>query len=104
LSYFHDTHTKKDDGEKEVKTAKQKLVEYMELCSKNEFCKVEMPTEGSKLCFNKHHKQLRILYSIHCDFECLTVKMNNKQTNKTTKYQYHIPSQFGLYIVSDDAK
>jgi hypothetical protein len=104
LSYFHDTHTKKDNGDKEVKTAKQKLHEHMELCSKNEFCKVEMPTEGSKLFFNKHHKQLRIPYSIHCDFECLTVKMNDKQTNNTTKYQHHVPSQFGLYIVSDDAK
>jgi hypothetical protein len=63
LSYFHDTHTKKDNGDKEVKTAKQKLVEHMELCSKNEFCKVEMPTKGSKLFFNEHHKQLRIPYS-----------------------------------------
>jgi hypothetical protein len=86
LFYFHDTHIKKNSGEKDVKTAKQKLYEHMELCSKNEFCKVEMPTERSKLFFNKHHKQLRIPYSIYCDFECLTVKMNTKQTNKTTKY------------------
>jgi hypothetical protein len=104
LSYFHDTHLKKDNGEKDVKTAKQKLVEHMELCSKNEFCKVEMPTKGSKLFFNKHHKQLRIPYSIHCDFEGLIVKMNGKQTNKTSKYQHHVPSQFGLYVVSDDEK
>jgi hypothetical protein len=104
LSYFYDTHTKKDSGEKDVKTAKQKLYEHMKLCSKNEICKVEMPTEGSKLFFNKYHKQLRILYFIHCDFECLTVKMNGKQTNKTTKYQHHVPSQFGLYVISDDTK
>jgi hypothetical protein len=104
LSYFYDTHTKKDSGEKEVKTAKQKLVEHLELRSKNEFCKVEMPTKGSKLFFNKHHKQLRILYSICCDFECLTVKINENQTNKTNKYQHHVPSQFGLYVVSDDPK
>jgi hypothetical protein len=100
LSYFYDTHTKKDNGEKDVKTAKQKLYEHIELCSKNEFCKVKMPTEGSKLFFNKHHKQLRIPYSIHCDFECLTVKMSDKQTNNTTKYQHHVPSQYTLFSIS----
>jgi hypothetical protein len=30
--------------------------------------------------------------------------MNGKQTNKTNKYQHHVPSQFVLYVVSDDAK
>jgi hypothetical protein len=49
LSYFYNTHIKKNSGKKDVKTAKQKLDEHMELYSKNKFCKVKMPTEESWL-------------------------------------------------------
>jgi hypothetical protein len=61
-----------------------------------------LPTKENKMLFFKNlSKQLRIPFSIHYNFECLTVKMNEYKTNNSVKYQYHI--QFGLYLVSDDS-
>ena len=50
---------------------------------------------------------MRIPFSIHCDFECLTLpiygaKNEYNKAQKTNKYQHHVPSQVGLVFVSDD--
>lgn len=47
---------------------------------------------------------MRVPFSIHCDFECITAPFIGcaKEEQKTTKYQSHLPSQFGMVVVSDD--
>jgi hypothetical protein len=94
LSYFYNTaKSKKNDEEKgktTVRTAKEKLHDHIQLCSKHDFCKVEMPTKENKMLFFKDHsKQIRIPYFIHCDFECLTVKMYEHKTNNINIMCFH---------------
>ena len=47
---------------------------------------------------------LKLRFTLYCDFECLvpSVLSCNKENQKTTKYQNHIPSQFMLHLVSKD--
>ena len=51
------------------------LKKHERLCSNNDYCHVEMPTEDSnKLKYNHGEKSLKVPFSIHADLECLLIK------------------------------
>ena len=45
------------------------------LCNNNDYCRVEMPTQGNKtLKYNHGEKSLKALFVIYVDLECLLLK------------------------------
>ena len=51
------------------------LKKHERLCSSNDYCHVEMPTEDSnKLKYNHGEKSLKVPFSIYADLECLLIK------------------------------
>ena len=86
-------------------STQEKLDKHYGICKTFDSTRIIMPSEKNKYCeFKDYNKQMRVPFSIHCDFECLTAPVYscNKENQKTTKYQNHLPSQFGMVVVSDD--
>lgn len=85
-------------------TCQERLDNHIPDCKNVDYTKVEMPNEIDKILkFKGYNKTMRVPFSIHCDFECLTEKVQGCQNEneKTTKYQRHQPSQVGMVLVSD---
>jgi hypothetical protein len=85
--------------------SQNKLDDHVKDCENFDYTKIVMPKEEDKFYkFKNYNKTMRVPFSIHCDFECLTAQVIgcNKENQKTTKYQNHIPSQVGMVLVSDD--
>ena len=51
------------------------LNRHERLCNNNDYCHVEMPTQGNKtLKYNHGEKSLKALFVIYVDLECLLLK------------------------------
>ena len=73
--------------------SKERLDEHFEQCKTFDHTKIIMPKEEDKYIeFKKYNHQMRVPFSIHCDFECITAPISgcNKEEQKTTKYQNHL--------------
>jgi hypothetical protein len=77
------------------------LKEHIPNCMANSPCKTLLPNKyNNVLEFNLYKKTMRLSFVIHCDTECLTTPVYEVTTNKTSRYQKHVPSQIGMYLVS----
>jgi hypothetical protein len=61
-----------------------------------------MPKEGTKLKFINVRHQVRFPFTIHADFEALTVPSTraNPDTEPASIYEKHVPISVGLKLVS----
>ena len=78
-------------------------------CSQHAPQRIELPDEeNASLHFKYHHKQLKVLFAIHADFESLTAKIDSAQPNpkrsSTEKYQHHQPCGFSYIVVSNNER
>ena len=84
------------------------LASHHEYCISYEAIKIELPDEGSKICFKNHNRSLRVPFIIYAYFESFTLQLSTCQPNPensyTKQYQKHIPSGFCYHTKSfDDA-
>ena len=78
--------------------------EHTEFCLNNEAVKIDMPTKGTTIKFNKFGKASKVPFIIYADFESYMEKVSfdgvyDDQQSYTKKYQKHTPSGFCYYIV-----
>ena len=60
---------------------------HVELCEKNEFCKVKMPNEKNKILkYNDGMKLMWMPFVIYADLECLLLKQQSCQNNPDKSY------------------
>ena len=69
------------------------------LCDNNDYCHVEMPTQGNKtLKYNHGEKLLKVPFTIYADLECLLIKKQSCQNNPNESYTerkaMHEPSDY----------
>ena len=64
---------------------------------------IEMPSEGSKIYFQNHHRMQPVPFVIYADFEPITEKIDtcqpSNQKSYTTTYQSHRACGFGYKVV-----
>ncbi|XP_074042580.1 uncharacterized protein [Leptinotarsa decemlineata] len=78
-------------------SSQQKLNDHTVLCEKVNDCKISFPTYDYVEFRNYVYKQ-KCPFIIFADFESLLEKCNESISNKTTKYQKHIPFSAGYYF------
>ena len=75
------------------------------LCDNNDYCHVEMPTQGNKtLKYNHGEKLLKVPFTIYADLECLLIKKQSCQNNPNESYTerkaMHEPCGYALSLIS----
>ena len=79
------------------------LKKHKEYCYNNDCVKINMPSPGTYLRFNKFHHSEKAPFAIYADFESLIKPMDNcdPDPNKsyTKKHQKHEPISFSYYIL-----
>ena len=74
---------------------KKKLELHKGVCENNDFCKLIMPTEDTKILeFNQYQKSDKAPFIIYTDLECIIERIhgckNNSENSSTTKVSEHI--------------
>ena len=63
------------------------LKRHERLCDNNDYCHVEMPSQGNKtLKYNHGEKSLKVPFTIYADLECLLIKQQSCQNNPNESY------------------
>ena len=81
------------------------LKRHERLCDNNDYCHVEMPSQGNKtLKYNHGEKSLKVPFTIYADLECLLIKQQSCQNNPNESYTerkaMHEPCGYSLDLVS----
>ncbi len=87
----------------------ESLKQHENVCRNFEYTRTILPTEKNKyLEFTKYERGMRVPFVIYADFECLTMPIygpecdpKDKTRPATNRYQHHVPSQCGFYVVSN---
>ena len=82
----------------------EKLNNHKEYCSEKECIKINMPSKGTYLQFNKFSNTEKAPFAIYADFESLIKPLKscdpNPNRSYTNKHQIHKPISFTYYIKS----
>ena len=85
-------------------TKEKLLKDHQENCSRNTPQKIKLPDESEKwLKFKNHAIGLKVPFVIYADFECF-LEPCSESTDKTEKYQKHVPSGYSFIVVCSDNK
>ena len=81
------------------------LKRHERLCDNNDYCHVEMPSQGNKtLKYNHGEKSLKVPFTIYADLECLLIKQQSCQNNPNESYTerkaMHEPCGYALSLIS----
>ena len=81
------------------------LKRHERLRNNNDYCHVEMPTQGNKtLKYNHGEKSLKAPFIIYADLECLLIKnqscKNNPNESYTERKGMHEPCGYALSLIS----
>ena len=82
-------------------TTKNKLKKHRKICENHEYCKLEMPKEGSVLKYVTGEKSLMTPFVIYADLESIIGKIssceNDPQKPSTIKINKHTASDYSLF-------
>ena len=80
--------------------SKESLASNHEYCKLYNAMKIELPEEGSKICFNNHNRSMRVPFIVYADLESFTPQLSTCQLNPEKSYtkQYQKHSRFCYHI------